>query len=171
MIRRGGRLSARGKRRGGRKKPDPEYLMKSICVFIALLSSVIGAAAGEYYIVQDATTRHCTIVGIPPTTTQFVVLEKGKVFFDIDEAKEVVGSLTSCSSKTVSALASLSRQRRTAVKSRTAANKAARMAHSQSARSRAAGAQSHSVRSRAAIAHAQSVGSAHPFSSFFSLSR
>ena len=152
--------------------------MKSICVLITLLSSVTGAAAGEYYIVQDASTRHCTIVEMPPTTTQFVVLEKGKVFFDRDEAKEVVGSLTLCSSKTVSAVASPSGQDqvgkskgRTAAKGGTAANKAARMAHSQSARSRAASAQSESVRSRAEIAHVQSLGSAHPFSSFFSLFR
>jgi hypothetical protein len=56
--------------------------MKKICVLgvlSILLSSATGAAAGEYYIVQDTSTRQCSIVDIPPTTTQFVVLEKGQI--------------------------------------------------------------------------------------------
>jgi hypothetical protein len=61
--------------------------MKSICVVAILLSLTTGAAAGEYYIVQDTSTRQCSVVEIPPTTTQFVLLEKGKVFSDRDEAK------------------------------------------------------------------------------------
>jgi hypothetical protein len=148
--------------------------MKSIYVLSILLSLATGAAAGEYYIVQDASTRQCTIVEIPPATTQFVLLEKGKVFFDRDEAKEAAGSLTLCSSKTVSAIARPPRLdevgRSTKSKAGTIASKAANGKHYQSARSRTASAQSQSAGSGAAIDHAQSVGS-RPFSSFFSLFR
>jgi len=75
--------------------------MKSICVVAILLSLTTGAAAGEYYIVQDTSTRQCSVVEIPPTTTQFVLLEKGKVFSDRDEAKAAVGA--ACSARTASA--------------------------------------------------------------------
>ena len=145
--------------------------MKSVCVLSILLGLATGAAAGEYYVVQDASTRLCTIVETPPTTTQFVLLEKGKVFFDRDEAKKAA---TLCSSKTVSAVASPPRPDEvgstTKSKARTTASKAASGTHHQSARSRTERAQSRSAGSAAAIAHAQSVGP-RPFSSFFSLFR
>jgi hypothetical protein len=144
--------------------------MKSICVLSILLGLATGASAGEYYIVQDASTRQCTIVDIPPTTTQFVLLEKGKVFSDRDEAKAAVSSISSCSSKTVSGTARPPGLDETKLKAGTVASRTATSRPYQSARSRAASAQSRSAGSRAAIAHAQSVGS-RSFSSVFSMFR
>jgi hypothetical protein len=166
MIRMGRTTGPRREVRGGGHKKVPwEYRsMKSVCVLSILLGLATGAAAGEYYVVQDASTRLCTIVETPPTTTQLVLLEKGKVFFDRDEAKKAA---TLCASKTASAVATPPRPDEVASttksKARTTASKAASGRPYQSARSRTAG-------SRAAIAHAQSVGS-RPFPSFFSLFR
>jgi hypothetical protein len=158
--------------------------MKSICVSLILISSVTGAAAGEYYIVQDVSTRHCTIVEMPPTTTQFVVLANGKVFSGRDEVNEVLASLSSCSSKTVSIPANPSGHDQAGKsKGRTASHAAAGTAHPQSTKARPASTQSQSARlraaraqpdprtSRAAVAQAQSVGSTRSFSSFFPLFR
>jgi hypothetical protein len=172
MIRMGKDLGPhREVKAGGRKK---HRRMKRICVLSILLSLATGAAAGEYYIVQDASTRQCAIVEIPPTTTQFVLLEKGKVFSDRDEARAAAGSLSLCSSKTVSGTARAPGLdevgRTTKLKAGTVASKAAISKHYQSARSRAASAQSRSPGSGAAIAHAQSGGSRH-FPSFFSFFR
>jgi hypothetical protein len=81
--------------------------MKNICALALLLISwTATAAAGEYYIAQDARTRQCTIVESPPTTTEVVLLESGRVFVNRDEAQKVAGSLSSCSSKAASAIAS-----------------------------------------------------------------
>jgi hypothetical protein len=135
--------------------------MKSICVVAILLSLTTGAAAGEYYIVQDTSTRQCSVVEIPPTTTQFVLLEKGKVFSDRDEAKAAVGA--ACSARTASARSpGADEAGRTAkVKSGAVASRTASSKPNQSARSRAA---------RAAVAHAQSGGQ-RQFPSFFSFFR
>src|SRR5687768_8316299 len=104
--------------------------MKMICVVGFLLTSTTVAAAGEFYLVQDSSTKQCTIVGSPPTTTQLVSLDDGKVFRDQDEAKRALGSLTSCSSRVASAVPTLPDQEkdsqtikpksRTAPKGRTA---------------------------------------------------
>jgi hypothetical protein len=130
-----------------------------------------GAAADEYYIVQDASTRACTIVDSPPTTTQFVLLEKGKVFFDRDQAKEAAGSLAVCSSKTAAAVARApgldEAGRPTKSKARTAASREATGKRHQSARSPTI-ARSQSAGSGAYVA--QSAGS-RAFSSFLSLFR
>jgi hypothetical protein len=135
--------------------------MKSICVVAILLSLTTVAAAGEYYIVQDTSTRQCSVVEIPPTTTQFVLLEKGKVFSDRDEAKAAVGA--ACSARTASARSpGADEAGRTAkVKSGAVASRTASSKPNQSARSRAA---------RAAVAHAQSGGQ-RQFPSFFSFFR
>jgi|SoiMetStandDraft_2_1073263.scaffolds.fasta_scaffold581313_1 hypothetical protein len=135
--------------------------MKSICVVAILLSLTTGAAAGEYYIVQDTSTRQCSVVEIPPTTTQFVLLEKGKVFSDRDEAKAAVGA--ACSARTASARSpGADEAGKTAkVKSGAVASRTASSKPNQSARSRAA---------RAAVAHAQSGGQ-RQFPSFFSFFR
>ena len=139
--------------------------MKSICALGILLGLTTGAAAGEYYIVQDTSTRQCSIVEIPPTTTQFVLLEKGKVFSDRDEAKAAVGA--ACSARTASAKAAGADEagRTAKLKAATVAGRAATSKPHQSARSRAARAGS-----GAAIAHAHSGGSRH-FPSFFSFFR
>jgi hypothetical protein len=83
--------------------------MKIACVSAAILSwtSLALAATEEYYIAQDIATKRCMIVESPPATTELVVLENGQVFFDRSEAERVLASLSFCTSKTVSARASL----------------------------------------------------------------
>jgi hypothetical protein len=64
------------------------------------------AAADEYYIAQDVSTKQCTIVESPPATTELVLLDNGNVFFDRNEAERVIASLSFCTSRTASAAAS-----------------------------------------------------------------
>ena len=82
--------------------------MKIACLSIAILSSasLALAAAEEYYIAQDISTKQCMIVESPPATTELVLLENGQVFFDRAEAERVLTSLSLCTLKTVSARAS-----------------------------------------------------------------
>src|SRR5215217_1267306 len=82
--------------------------MKIACLFTAILSSasLALAAAEEYYIDQDNSTKQCIIVESPPATTELVLLENGQVFFDRSEAERVLSSLSLCTLKTVSARAS-----------------------------------------------------------------
>ena len=82
--------------------------MKIACLFTAILSSasLALAAAEEYYIAQDISTKQCMIVESPPATTELVLLENGQVFFDRSEAERVLTSLSLCTLKTVSARAS-----------------------------------------------------------------
>ncbi len=74
-------------------------------VFVSLAPSA-AAAFDEYYIAQDVSTKHCTIVESPPTTTDLVLVENGRIFFDRDEAEHVAASLTACGSRATSAGAS-----------------------------------------------------------------
>ena len=82
--------------------------MKIACLSIAILSSasLALAAAEEYYIAQDISTKQCIIVESPPATTELVLLENGQVFFDRAEAERALTSLSLCTLKTVSARAS-----------------------------------------------------------------
>lgn len=88
-----------------REKPSN---MKIACLSTAILSSasLALAAAEEYYIAQDISTKQCMIVESPPATTELVLLENGQVFFDRAEAERVLISLSLCTLKTVSARAS-----------------------------------------------------------------
>jgi hypothetical protein len=81
--------------------------MKIACLSTAILSSasLALAAAEEYYIAQDISTKQCIIVESPPATTELVLLENGQVFFDRSEAERVLTSLSFCTSKTVPARA------------------------------------------------------------------
>ena len=82
--------------------------MKIACLCTAILSSasLALAAAEEYYIAQDISTKQCIIVESPPATTELVLLGNGQVFFDRSEAERVLTSLSLCTLKTVSARAS-----------------------------------------------------------------
>jgi len=80
-----------------------------VTLFLGLLVSsapLAAAAADEYYIVQDVSTKQCTIVERPPTTTELVLIENGRIFFERDEAEHVIISVTSCASRAASAGAS-----------------------------------------------------------------
>ena len=75
--------------------------MKNPLILGVLLSSVplMTAAADEYYIAQEVSTKRCMIVESPPATTELVLVENGKIFFDRDEAQRVVASLPLCASR------------------------------------------------------------------------
>ena len=81
--------------------------MRIIFVLGVLLTSATGSAGGEYYIVQDSSTKQCTIVDSPPATTQLVLIDNGRVFAHREEAVRTLASLTLCSSRTESANAQL----------------------------------------------------------------
>ena len=158
--------------------------MRTICVLGFLIASAAGAGAGEYYIVQDSATKQCTIVDSPPATTQFVLIDNGRVFAAREDAQRTAASLTLCSSRTPSADARPTGQdnKTTQLEGRTAAKKpnAGRTAHAQAVRSRRATLYPASTKRRATIqpqsigsraAAARAAESREPFSSFFTLFR
>ena len=49
--------------------------MRIVFVLGFLLTSAAGTAAGEYYIVQNSSTKQCTIVDSPPATTEVVLID------------------------------------------------------------------------------------------------
>jgi hypothetical protein len=54
--------------------------------------------AAEFFIVQDTTTKHCTIVDKRPTTQTTVVVGDGKVFSSREEAQGAMSSVKVCES-------------------------------------------------------------------------
>jgi len=65
------------------------------CVFLSP-AALMAEASNEFYIAQDASTKQCTIVEVPPNTTELVLVEKGLVYFQRGEAERVMASLTLC---------------------------------------------------------------------------
>jgi hypothetical protein len=51
------------------------------------MSPASGASGGEFYVVQDTSTKKCTIVDKKPTTSTSVVVGDGKVFKTRTEAE------------------------------------------------------------------------------------
>jgi len=137
--------------------------MKIACVSAAILSSasLALAAAEEYYIAQDISTKQCIIVESPPATTELVLLENGQVFFDRSEAERVFTSLSLCASTTVSPRAST--EPRKAERSEKNIQTKARTSTSKSS-TRAATKSEHAGKSEGA-------GSQSPFTSLFMLFR
>jgi len=74
--------------------------MRTYCITAALLSSMSAAvAADEYYVARDVSTKRCTILESPPTTTDLVLIENGNVYFSRDEAERVKASGRECTSE------------------------------------------------------------------------
>ena len=53
-------------------------------------------AADEFYVVQDTTTKKCTIVDKKPTSTETVVVGDGKVFKTRTEAETGMKTVKVC---------------------------------------------------------------------------
>ena len=72
--------------------------MRSMWVLVVALTSgpLAPAAANEFYVVHDIATKQCAVVESPPTTTDVVLVEKGNVYFNRDEANRIVASHTLC---------------------------------------------------------------------------
>jgi hypothetical protein len=63
----------------------------------ALLATAASPAlAAEFYVVQDASTKKCTIVEKKPTVSTMVVVGDGKVYATRAEAEGAVKTITVC---------------------------------------------------------------------------
>jgi hypothetical protein len=159
-------FGARGEMSGNSGSPDNLTILnisrgKSSGVKMAWVSAVIlcsaplaVAAADEYYVAQDISTKQCTIVESPPATMELVLLDNGKVFFDRNEAERVLASLSLCTSRTASA-----------VNPQTTQGNGASKSIKSKARS------SNSKSTAGAAGNSQSAGSQNPFKSLFTLFR
>ncbi|MBK5960784.1 hypothetical protein CCR97_21630 [Rhodoplanes elegans] len=66
----------------------------------ALVLTTAGTALAqktEYYIVQDTSTKRCTVVDKKPTTQTTVVVGDGKVYTTRTEAESAVKTVKVCS--------------------------------------------------------------------------
>jgi hypothetical protein len=57
------------------------------------------AQTTEFYIVQDTTTKKCTIVDKKPATTTTIVVGDGKVYKTRAEAETAMKTITVCESR------------------------------------------------------------------------
>jgi hypothetical protein len=77
-----------------------ENKMKKIILATTLFAFVTPAMAAEFYIVQDSSTKKCTIVDKKPTvTTTTVVGGDGKVYATREEAQTAMKTVKVCSSQ------------------------------------------------------------------------
>ena len=74
--------------------------MKKFVISIGVLAAMTGAAyaqaATEFYVVQDASTKKCTIVDKKPTTTTTTIVGDGKVFKTRTEAEAGMKTMKVC---------------------------------------------------------------------------
>ena len=74
--------------------------MKKFLISAALAAIMTGAAyaqtATEFYVVQDSSTKKCTIVDKKPTTTTTVIVGDGKVFQTRTEAETGIKTIKVC---------------------------------------------------------------------------
>jgi hypothetical protein len=76
-------------------------VMTRIVLAGALAAALCGSAyaqTAEFYVVQDTTTKKCTIVDKKPTATTTVVVGDGKVFKTRTEAETGMKSIKVCTS-------------------------------------------------------------------------
>lgn len=71
---------------------------KVIAASILLAAFATPALAAEFYIVQDTTSKKCTIVEKRPTVTTMVVVGDGKVYATKAEAEGAMKTVKVCSS-------------------------------------------------------------------------
>jgi hypothetical protein len=79
--------------------------MKEECMRMKLLVAAAGfaafatpALAAEFYIVQDTTTKHCTIVEQKPTSQTTVVVGNGRTYTTRQEAEGAMKTVKVCES-------------------------------------------------------------------------
>ncbi|RAI43859.1 hypothetical protein [Rhodoplanes roseus] len=74
--------------------------MKSLLIGSIVAVAALGTALAqttEYYVVQDTTTKKCTIVDKKPTSQTTVVVGDGKVYTTRTEAESAVKTVKVCS--------------------------------------------------------------------------
>ena len=71
--------------------------MKTLLAGVIVVAFAMPAfAADEYYVVQDISTKKCTIVDKKPTTTTTTIVGDGKVFKTRTEAEAGMKTIKVC---------------------------------------------------------------------------
>jgi hypothetical protein len=81
-----------------RENPEEDTLKKFLMIgTLVFAASAVAetAAAAEFYVVRDATTKKCTIVDTKPTTTTTTVVDNG-VFKTKTEAETGMKTMKVC---------------------------------------------------------------------------
>jgi hypothetical protein len=73
--------------------------MKYLAAAILSIAFATPTLAADYYIVQDSSTKKCSVVGQKPTTTTTTVVGDGKVYTSQTEAETAMKSVTVCQSR------------------------------------------------------------------------
>ena len=77
--------------------------LKHIVAGIALAALATPAVAAEFYVIQDATTKRCTIVEEKPTTsTTTTIVGGGRVYTSRTEAETAMKTVEVCTSGSAS---------------------------------------------------------------------
>ena len=71
-------------------------LFATTAVAAVMASGAFAQTAAEFYVVQDTSTKKCTIVDKKPTTTTTVVVGDGKVFKTRAEAETGMKTIKVC---------------------------------------------------------------------------
>ena len=72
--------------------------LKHIVAGLAFAALATPAVAAEFYVVQDSTSKRCTIVEQKPTTSTTVVVGGGQVYTSRTEAETALKSVEVCTS-------------------------------------------------------------------------
>ena len=67
-----------------------------LAAFAAIVATPALAQTQEFYVVQDTSTKRCTVVAQKPATTTTVIVGEGKVFKTRTEAEAAVKTITVC---------------------------------------------------------------------------
>jgi hypothetical protein len=67
-------------------------------IILLLAVSSIGAAAAEFYVVQDTATKRCSIAEQKPTAVTAVVVGDGRVYASRTDAEAALKSVQVCKS-------------------------------------------------------------------------
>ena len=70
--------------------------IRSALAVAAIVAISTPALAQTFYVVQDKSTKKCTIVETKPTSETMVVVGDGKVFTTRTEAEQAVKTITVC---------------------------------------------------------------------------
>lgn len=72
--------------------------MKAVCAAALVLSLGVGPALADFYVVQDTSTKRCSIVEQRPTTSTTVVVGDGAVYTSRNEADLAMKKVKVCES-------------------------------------------------------------------------
>jgi hypothetical protein len=70
--------------------------LKVVIATLAIFGAASPALAQQFYVVQDTSTKKCTVVEQKPTSTTTVVVGDGKVYTSRTEADAAIKTITVC---------------------------------------------------------------------------